>query len=95
MTRLSWRKQPDERGLASIGQSPRGLELRYGNENIADVLPVTKGNRWNVVAWYFCASADEFGVPHRNTYGAKHYKTKELAKAACDAYVKEHFVRLQ
>lgn len=90
MPRLSWRKQPNEQGLASIGQQPRGLELRYGGEYIASVAPITKG-RFNVVGWYFTAVSDEFGVPLINTYLTKRWVKQDDAKSECDKYVRGTF----
>ncbi|HJV75386.1 MAG TPA: hypothetical protein VJ654_14260 [Noviherbaspirillum sp.] len=91
MARLSWRREPDEHGLAAVVQSPRGLELRYGGDRIADVSPVTGKDRWDVIGWYFTARSDEFGVPLMNTYGMQHWKSKDEAKAACDKYVRANF----
>lgn len=91
MARLSWRKQPSEQGLASVGQRERGFELRYGDVDVASVTPVTNGMSRQTTGWYYCARADEYGVPRHNTYGTQHWPTKEEAKAECDKWVRARF----
>lgn len=77
-----WRKTPDETGLRSIGQLPRGFELREGDEVICAVVPVGGGWRGPLKGWFW--SGD--GV---NTYNTKPlFKTKEDAKADATAYFK-------
>ena len=46
-----WRKQPNEAGLASIGQRERGYDLRERGEVLASVRP--KGDRFEVTGWYW------------------------------------------
>jgi hypothetical protein len=91
MARLSWRKEPNERGLASIGQPPRGYELRFDGKQIAGVSPLFAGWSRDIKGWYYCARSDEYGVPLMNTCSGKPFATKDEAKAACDAYVRKHF----
>jgi len=93
MSRLSWRKQPNEKGLRAIGQSPRGFEMRYAGETIASVYPHPKGwGAYDYEGWGFSARADEYGVPHINSgLEKKFFKTAEEAKKAADAYVRKHF----
>jgi hypothetical protein len=87
---LRWRKQPNLPGNMSIGQLERGFELRYGKEHVASVAPVTEGFSRETLGWYFCARSDTLGIPHMNTSTRKvPFLTKEAAREACDAYVKE------
>jgi hypothetical protein len=76
-----WRKQPNETGLRSIGQAPRGFELRRGDEVVAYVSPAG-GAALNgpLRGWYWVG----FGV---NTYSlGELFATAEDAKHACDIY---------
>lgn len=77
-----WRKTPDERGLASVGQGPRGFELREDGERLIDVNAVGGSWRGPLKGWYWCG----LGV---NTYNTKPlFPTAEAAKADADAYYK-------
>ena len=83
---LRWKKEPDESGLASIGQAERGWDLRRDGEELASVRPIERP-RFNVVAWYFCASV---GDDRYNSYADKKaWKTPEAAKAAAEKWVRE------
>ena len=73
-----WRKQPNETGLASIGQRTRGYDLREGGEVLAQVRPLEKD--WTVSGWYWYG----YGV---NTCGTP-VETAELAKAQVIIYIK-------
>lgn len=78
-----WRKQPNETGLRSIGQSPRGFELRLGGEEIMRVWP--NGSGWSrpLDGWYWT------GLGVCGTESGR-FETKEAAKADADAYYKAH-----
>ena len=66
-----WRRQPNETGLASVAQSPRGYDLREGGEVLARVRP--KLERRIMVGWYWYG----FGF---NTCGTP-VETADIAKA--------------
>ena len=81
-TRARWRKQPSEGGLRSIGQTPRGYELRKGEEEIISVLAAGGGWRSDLRGWYWVG----MGI---NTYKTKPlFNAAEEAKAGADAYYK-------
>ena len=76
-----WRKEPNETGLRSIGQSPRGFELREDGELLIKVSPYCP-IRFNIEGWYWYG----FDV---NTYITKPlFKTKEAAKEDATAFYK-------
>lgn len=90
---LRWRREPDMSGLASIGQCPRGAELRCDGEVIVHVsawrLPTSWGRDYR--GWYWVAVSDRFGVPLKNTAGGEPISEDiEVVKAEAMAYVKEH-----
>lgn len=76
-----WRKQPNEGGLRSIGQCPRGFELRLGGEVIIRVWP--NGGGWSrpLDGWHWT------GLGVTGT-GSGKFSTAEEAKANADAYYK-------
>ena len=80
-----WRKQPNETGLRSIGQGPRGYELRLDGDVLIHVA-AAGGAALNgpLRGWYWCGL-------DRNTYSeGKMFKTKEEAKADADAFYKSN-----
>lgn len=84
--RLTWRKQPSEGGLRSIGQSPRGAILKMDGEDIGRVTANRVGwQRW--MGWYWIAVSADGRVPLSNSC-AKPAATIDDAKAECLAYVK-------
>ena len=74
-----WRKQPNETGLRSIGQTPRGYELRIGEEIILRVWPDGGGWRNDLTGWYWT------GLGVIGCDSGK-FATAELAKADADAH---------
>ena len=80
-TMKRWRKQPNAIGLASACQSPRGYELREGQEIIAWVSPLTR-DRFEVIGWYWYG----FG---QNTCDTP-TDTADKAKAGVMAWIKRH-----
>lgn len=85
--RLTWRKQPSERGLASVCQSPRGLICKVDGEDVADVSPLPVGfHRYD--GWYWVAVSDFHPIPLKNTCKAP-CKTIDEAKAQAERYVRE------
>lgn len=47
-----WRSTPRQKGLAGIGQGPRGVELTRGGQVIIHVAPVLERERL-VTGWYW------------------------------------------
>lgn len=84
--RITWKKEPNETGLARIGQSPRGYDLNIDGERVGSVRPHRVGweRRWD--GWWWCARSDKHGIPLRNE-ASNPLKTIEEAKDACKAYV--------
>lgn len=79
---MRWRKTPNETGLRSVGQTPRGFELREGEKVICAVVSVGGGWRGPLKGWYWYS--DDV-----NTYNTKPlFKTKEDAKADATAHFK-------
>jgi hypothetical protein len=78
-----WRKQPRETGLRSIGQAPRGYELRLDGDVLAWVSPAGGGAlNGPVRGWYWCGF-------DRNTYReGKMWATAEEAREDCTAAYK-------
>ncbi len=86
--RITWRKQKNEGGLASIGQSPRGYELFVNGVQVGSVSAKNIGwKNWS--GWYWHARSDELGIEWRNTSSEKPFADIEDAKVACKAYVVE------
>jgi hypothetical protein len=86
--RLTWRRQPNETGLARVCQHERGAELRLNGDIVGHVAPVI-GNFRTTVGWYWYARADGPKlIPLCNTH-AQPVSTMDAAKADCEAYVRE------
>lgn len=80
-----WRREPSLTGLASIGQGPRGYELRRDGETLIFVEP--RGGNWNtgpLKGWYW------YGF-NRNTLAEKLplWPTAEDAKADAADWFKD------
>jgi hypothetical protein len=90
---LRWRREPDEPGLARIGQPPRGAELRIGNEVLASVC-AARAERWSrsYIGWYWVAISDKYGVPLHNSC-RKPVSDIEEAKVQAHGYVLQHIKR--
>jgi hypothetical protein len=96
--RLTWSRQQDERGLAGVCQSPRGMILKVNGTEVASVSPYCVGfHRYE--GWYWCARCDELGIQLRNSLvnpmSVKVYETKEAAQAECAEYVRGCLERAQ
>lgn len=78
-----WRKQPSEDGLRSIGQAPRGYELRLNGDVLVHVVACGGGALLGPLrGWYW------YGFD-TNTYRTKPlFETAEDAKADADAFYK-------
>lgn len=84
--RASWRKQPSETGLRSIGQGPRGYELRIAGDDVIIRVQAAGGSATGgpLRGWYW------YGMDV-NTYNTKTlFKTAEEAKADADAFYKDN-----
>ena len=86
--RLTWRKQPDETGLAQVCQKARGAILSADGVEVARV-GATRGDAWH---WY--ARDESRGIPWRNSAaeGTRYPlgpEGLEAAKADCRRYVEE------
>lgn len=89
MPRVTVRHQPSETGLARVCQSPRGYDVRVDKRDVGSVRPLTERGvpfSRRYVGWYWCA---RFGDALRNTCDETPHGTKELARDACIAWVKE------
>lgn len=83
-SRASWRKEPNETGLRSVGQGPRGYELRKDGDWLIKVAP--SGGNWMrpLEGWYW------YGLD-TNTFNTKPlFATAEDALADAKAYYKEY-----
>lgn len=86
--RITWRKEPSEKGLMAIGQGPRGAILKHEGEDIAHVYPFRV--RFAVYeGWYWTAHDRAGRVPLFNSHRFP-VETLEKAKADCEAYVRKH-----
>lgn len=77
--RLTWRKQPSEKGLAAVGQGPRGVDLRQNGERVMCVRPYTQG-KYTIHGWYF------YGSGYNSLQFAEPYETMEIAKEKAKKY---------
>lgn len=85
--RLTWSREPRQRGLAGVVQGERGYDLKYDGEIVGRARPLPVGHRrYNGYYWY--AVSDRSGIPLRNT-SDKRVPTIDEAKAHCVAYVRE------
>jgi hypothetical protein len=87
VTRLSWRKEPNETGLRAVGQGPRGVELRVKGTRLATVSPLSAGwQSWK--GWYWvCPSNPSLGIKYCNTCSSP-CETQDEAKEECEKYVR-------
>ena len=90
--RLTWSKQPSERGLASVCQAPRGANLKVNGIEIGAVRPkLVDWRTWDGWYWYAripssLVGGDE-GVYHNSSDNPD--ETIEQAKVACETWVRE------
>ena len=84
MSRLSWRRQPNETGLAAICQSERDYELRFNGEILGHVSRSHKGD------YYF------YGCGKNSLQNNETFLEIGKAKKACKEWVKnsDHFKQL-
>lgn len=89
MARLTWKHEPNEKGLARVGQGPRGYDLNFGeHKRIASVDMVRQGSKFVYKGWYWsCASDDALGITHHNT-ASNPVETMDEAKEQAEAYIR-------
>lgn len=91
--RLTWSRQPNEQGLASVCQGPRGAVLKVSGVRVGRVYANSVGfhdyNGWYWVARHGGAGDDPTipEIPIKNTCETP-TKELEVAKAECEAYVR-------
>lgn len=89
MSRLTWRNQPSERGLRSIGQGPRG---RIGKVNGEDVMTVSAwggGALYGPVRGWVWMYVDNTPAPAIRSWDTLPlYDTKEAAQKAATEWFK-------
>ena len=83
--RITWRKQPNEKGLSRVCQSPRGAILRVDGRDVARV-QAHRTDWQHYRGWTWYARCDELGVALLND--GRVHMTIEDAKAAAEAYVR-------
>jgi hypothetical protein len=84
--RITFRKRPNERGLARHVQGPRGYEVRLDGKTIAAVSPLPVGFH-EYRGWYwYCGQRTDLGIEYRNTCRSP-VDTADEAKAQCKAYL--------
>lgn len=75
MSRLTWRRQPDETGLAKVCQSDRDAELRFNGETLAHV-----STTWDGCYYYY-------GCGRNSLCLNVSYPCEGSAKKACKEWV--------
>jgi len=89
--RMTWKRKPRARGLASVVQGVRGSELSdgdtiYANTRYSDGRLDDGPTGW----WWAAPQNDAAGIPHENTCRTV-VKTEAEAKAAARAYIMSQF----
>jgi hypothetical protein len=91
--RLSWSKQPNEQGMAQVGQGPRGAILKVNGVIVGRVYANGVGFH-NYKGWYWTAYHTQKEDPKcppivlKNTWETPIADLND-AKLACEAYVRE------
>lgn len=93
--RLIWSKQPNQQGLARVGQAPRGAILKVNGVEVGHVYANSVGFH-SYLGWYWTACHGNLAsdtkdipvIPLQNTYKTPD-NDLEFAKASCEAYVRE------
>lgn len=83
--RLTWKREPRETGLRSVGAAPRGSKLHDGENTYAVTYPNVGGWARPQKGWYWVAGWDSC-VPTVNTYRSP-VETEDEAKKAAREYV--------
>lgn len=84
-----WSKQPSEKGLAAVCQSPRGFCLNKKGETIITVRPKSAGpgaDRYTIMGWYWV------GIGHNTLWrpDGGMFATADEAKADAMCAYKSH-----
>lgn len=86
--RITARQEPREGGLAGVCQGPRGFIISVDGKKVGRVAWARSMSR-DTGYWYFYASGP--GIPTKNTASdLPRLQTREDARDACMAYVREH-----
>lgn len=86
--KLTFKKQPSETGLARVCQGPRGAKL-FLHEGGKRIELASVNYSRDPVAWFWSAPASEWtGEWHNTAASGIYYRTIELAKAGCLAWVR-------
>lgn len=85
-SRLTWRLEPKDPGLAGVVQGERGYDLFYAGEHAGSVRPLSYGLERRKLGYFWYAGSDKLGVPYHNTSSTPVAEIEE-AKAQCRAYV--------
>lgn len=86
---LRWKRQSYERGLASVGQGPRGWNLCWKCDVLGYVRPKYAGFGRHIVGWFFVARHDTRGVPLENTASTPATDSAQARQQAAE-YVLKH-----
>jgi hypothetical protein len=86
--RLTWKRQPNEKGLARVCQGERGWILSVDGKAVCRVAVAYKGWSKDKLGYYWYGSSESLGIAHRNTCNSP-VPTAEEAKAECERYVRE------
>jgi len=88
--RLTWRNEPDETGLRSVGQRPRGRIVKVDGVDVLSVSPSGGGWARDLEGWYFVFShpSDRKIASYNSLSTAGLFPTREAAQAAATAWYK-------
>jgi hypothetical protein len=87
--RITVRKEPSETGLARVCQAPRGFIVSIDGKTIARV-GAAHASSLRDYDWHWYGGDEALGVARRNSAAEGiNYNTKEEARDACVAYVKD------
>jgi len=88
--KVTFRKQPNEPGLARVCQGPRGYVVSVDGIAVGNVSPLSRGFGSSVIGWYWVVGTyPKYGIPLTNTYRSPK-PTKEEARDECKAFIREH-----
>ena len=90
--RVTVRKEPSETGLARVAQTPRGFIISVDGKKIARVGFAYGFGRLSSGSgdWHWYGGDEALGIERRNSAAdGVHFDTKEAARDACVAYVKD------
>ena len=85
--RLSWRREPSEKGLARVCQGERGRDLHVDGARVAMVRPYTEGLSRERRGYYWYGGNGVHGIPGKNTH-ATPTKTQQEACDEAEAYIR-------